>query len=195
MMDRREAIARVVAITGTMVFGAEFLLTGCSPRGKKVRSPYSSRDLTLMDEIADTIIPNTDTPGAKAAGVGAFMAMLTREGYDDDTYAVFRTGLEQIDNASRKHHDKVFLESSAAERTALLTELDRVAWNHARDKGRNEPPHYFRLMKELTLIGYFTSEIGCTQALRYSAVPGAYDGNAPYKKGDRAWTNPTRRVN
>ena len=49
------------------------------------------------------------------------------------------------------------------------------------------PNHYFKLMKELTLLGYFSSEIGATKALRYIAVPGHYDGNLPYKKGDKAW--------
>jgi hypothetical protein len=87
------------------------------------------------------------------------------------------------------------MESSPSDRTAFLTELDRTAWEHNRDKARGEPPHYFRLMKELALIGFFTSEIGTTQALRYSAIPGAYDGDVPYKKGDRSWANPTRRFN
>jgi hypothetical protein len=49
-------------------------------------------------------------------------------------------------------------------------------------------------MKELTLVGYFTSEIGCTKALRYVESPGSYDGNLPYKKGDRAFYNPSRRL-
>jgi hypothetical protein len=148
-----------------------------------------------MEEVAETIIPTTDTPGAKAAGVGAFMATMAREGYDDDIFAVFRTGFDQIDTASRKHHGKAFLDSSPEERTALLTELDRDAWKHAREKARNDPPHYFRLMKELTLMGYFSSEIGCTQALRYVERPGAYDGDVPYRMGDRAWVNPQRRIN
>ena len=52
-----------------------------------------------------------------------------------------------------------------------------------------EPPHYFRMMKELTLLGFFTSEIGSTKALRYVETPGSFDGDVPYKKGDRAWAN------
>jgi hypothetical protein len=194
-MNRREAIARVAAMTGTVMFGAEFLLTGCSPRGAEKRAPFTPQDLSLMEEIAETILPATETPGAKAAGVGAFMAMMAQDGYDDATFDVFRKGLTQIDRASRKHHGRKFMESSPSERTAFLTELDRTAWNHSREKSRDEPPHYFRLMKELTLIGFFTSEIGSTQALRYSAIPGAYDGNAPYKKGEPSWVNPTRRFN
>jgi hypothetical protein len=194
MMNRREALARVVAITGTMVIGADFFLTGCSLRGKERSEAFTAQDLALMDEIAETIIPATDTPGAKAAGVGAFMATMARE-FDDAIFAVFTDGLEEIDRTSRKRHGKRFLESSPAERTALLTELDREAWNHMQQRARNVPPHYFRLMKELTLMGYFTSEIGCTKALRYVETPGAFDGAVPYKKGDRAWVNPHRRIN
>jgi hypothetical protein len=187
-MNRREALARVVAMTGTMVIGAEFFLTGCSPRAKERSEPFTPQELALMDEIAETIIPTTDTPGAKAAGVGAFMAMMAQRGYDDDTFAIFHQGLARI-------HDKGFMNLAPREREAVLTELDRDAWTHNREKKRTDPPHYFRLMKELTLIGYFSSEVGCTQARRYAAVPGAYDGDAPYKKGDRAWTNPQLRFN
>jgi hypothetical protein len=188
MMNRREALARVAAITGTAIFGAEYFLTGCSPHAADRSTAFTPQELSLMDEIAETIIPTTDSPGAKAAGVGAFMAAMARDGYDDGTFAVFRKGLAQLEK-------KGFLSASPAERTAVLTEIDREAWNHAKEKARTDPPHYFRLMKELTLIGFFTSEIGCTQARRYSAVPGTYDGNAPYKKGDRAWTSAQLRFN
>src|SRR5262249_54914075 len=150
-MNRREALARVVAITGSLALGSEFFLTGCSPHGKDRSAAFTARDLALMDEIAETIIPATDTPGAKAASVGALMATMARDGFDDDIFAVFRKGLEQIDKASRTHHGKAFLDSSPAERTALLTEVDRDASNHAREKARTDPPHYFRIMKELTL--------------------------------------------
>jgi hypothetical protein len=60
-MNRREALARVVAMTGTMVIGAEFFLTGCSPRAKERSEPFTPQELALMDEIAETIIPTTDT--------------------------------------------------------------------------------------------------------------------------------------
>ena len=54
-------------------------------------------------------------------------------------------------------------------------------------KKKEDPAHYFRMMKELTILGYFTSEIGATQALRYVAVPGRYEGCVPYTKGEKAW--------
>lgn len=194
-MNRREALARMVAITGTMAIGGELFLSGCrAPEAKKRTVPFSAADRALMDEIGETIIPATETPGAKAAGVGAFMAMMATDCYDDAAYGSFRSGLEQIDAASRKRNGKSFIESTPSERTALLNELDREQRKHSQEKLRTDPPHYFRLMKELTLLGFFSSEIGCTKALRYVESPGSYNGNVPYKKGDRAWYNPSRRI-
>jgi hypothetical protein len=86
------------------------------------------------------------------------------------------------------------MESTPSERTALLNELDREQRKYTSDKKESDPPHYFRLVKELTLLGYFSSEIGCTKALRYVESPGKYDGDLSYKKGDRAFFNPSRRL-
>ena len=195
MMNRREALARLMAITGTMAIGDELFVTGCrAPEAKKRTEPVTAAEIALLGEIGETIIPTTDTPGAKAAGIGAFMAATAKDCYDDAAYASFRSGLEQIDKASRKRNGKSFMESTPAERTALLNELDVEQRKHLREKSRTDAPHYFRLMKELTLVGYFTSEIGCTKALRYVESPGSYDGNLPYKKGDRAFYNPSRRL-
>jgi Gluconate 2-dehydrogenase subunit 3 len=49
------------------------------------------------------------------------------------------------------------------------------------------PKHYYTMMKQLTLIGFFTSKTGATETLRHVQVPGKYDGALPYKKGDKAW--------
>lgn len=194
-ITRREALARLMAITGTMAIGAELFLTGCrAPDAKRRTEPLLPAEMALLDEIAETIIPTTDSPGAKAAGVGAFMAATARDCYDDAAYASFRGGLATLDAACRKKYGTSFVSSTATERTALLNEMDKEQRKHTAQKGRGEPPHYFRLMKELTLVGYFTSEIGCTQALRYVESPGSYDGNLSYKKGDRAFFNPSRRI-
>ena len=75
----------------------------------------------------------------------------------------------------------------AEERTAFLNDLDREQKLYTAKKKNSDPVHYFRVMKELTILGYFSSEIGSTQALRFIEVPGSFNGSAPYKKGDRAW--------
>ena len=195
LMNRREALARLTALTGAVAIGAELFLTGCrSPDAAKRTQPFSPSELALLDEIGETISPATDTPGAKAVGIGAFMATTATECYNDTSYAAFRSGLARVDSASRKRHGKTFMESTAAERTTLLNELEREQRAYAREKTQADGPHYFRLMKELTLIGYFTSEIGCTKALRYVEAPGHFDGDLPYRKGDRAFYNPSRRI-
>ena len=91
-----------------------------------------------------------------------------------------------------KANNKSFVRATPAQRLALLEQLDREqkAFMDAKDKDtarKDEPSHYFRMMKELTLLGYFTSEIGYTQAMRYQETPGRWDPCAPYAKGEKAW--------
>jgi hypothetical protein len=92
-----------------------------------------------------------------------------------------------LNKLSKQKNGKYFVESSPAERKALLIDLDKEQMGYTAKKKPEDPPHYFRMMKELTIWGYFTSEPGATKALRYIAVPGRYEGCIPYKKGDKAW--------
>jgi hypothetical protein len=194
-MNRREALARMVAITGTMAIGAEFFLTGCQrPEAKKRTEPLTPAEQAMLDEVGETIIPATSTPGAKAAGVGPFMAMIARDCYDDAAYSSFRGGLDKLDRASKKQYGRTFVALSPADRTTLLNAIDREERTYTAERKRTDPPHYFKLMKELTLLGFFSSEVGATKAMRYVESPGRYDGNVAYKKGDRAWYNPSRRI-
>jgi len=114
---------------------------------------------------------------------------------------VFRDGMRQVDAACTAANGAVFISASPAQRLALLESLDReqkaamdarlaAPVNRAplpEAPAADEPAHYFRLMKELALLGYFTSEIGCTKALRYIEAPGRYDPCAPHAPGDRSW--------
>ena len=140
-----------------------------------------------MNEIADTILTATRSPGAKAAKVGDFMAVMVLDCYEEPNQKIFMDGLKKIDELSDKKYNKSFVEADPKQRTELLTELDKEQKAYQDKKGKDDPSHYFRMMKETTLLGYFTSKEGATQALRYIAVPGRYDGNVPYKKGDKAW--------
>jgi hypothetical protein len=96
-------------------------------------------------------------------------------------------GLKDVDALADKKFGAKFLKLTAAQRTELLTELDKAQNAHHDKKEKDAPEHYFRMMKQAAVLGYFTSEQGATKALRYVAVPGKYDGNFPYKKGDKAW--------
>ena len=190
-MDRREAITKVSWLLGGTIIGANlFLEIGCTPSPEKAASAgsfFNTDTIALLDEMGETILPATSTPGAKAAKVGEFMNVMVRDCYTKRDQGIFSEGLERLDEQCKKEHGKSFMECSAAERTAFFTKMDARQKAYMENKSPEQPSHYFRMLKELTLLGFFTSEVGATKALRYVAIPGKYDGDYPYKKGDKAW--------
>jgi len=186
-MHRREALQRVAVILGGTVVGADLFLTGCKSEEKKTSMTFAPEDVAYLDEIADTIIPTTDTPGAKAAQVGTFLTVYVNDCYDEDHQKIFHEGMTKLNDASKKKFDADFMKLNAQQKHDLLVEVDKEQKDYQKTKKKDDPQHYFRLMKEATLLGYFTSKIGATQALRYIETPGHYDGCVPYKKGERAW--------
>lgn len=186
-MNRRDAIGRVALIMGGTLIGAEFLISGCKPNAAKVADLFDTDHVAFLNEVGETILPATSTPGAKAADVGNFMAIMVRDCYEPADQEVFLKGLSKIDDAATTKFSKKFMDLDATQRTLLLTDLDKEQKEYSKTKKPKDPNHYFRMIKELTLLGYFTSEVGCKQALRYVPIPGRYDGCIPYKKGDRAW--------
>lgn len=183
---------------------------------------FTAADIALLDEVADTILPPTKTPGAKAAKTGAFMAVMVTDTYHAPDQQIFRDGMKTLDDASRKMNGVTFMKATKKQRLALLQQLDREQKDYmdaidaarkakeripadviaqrqptdttpaakqagAPDVTADSPTHYFRMMKELTLFGYFTSKIGCMQAQRYVESPGRFDPCLPYHKGEKSW--------
>jgi hypothetical protein len=197
-IDRREAIRRVTMLLGGVtLLGGSGLLTACEKAQQRAATSqagagvgkFTADDIALLDEVAETILPETKTPGAKATHVGAFMAVMVNDTYQDRDQRIFRDGMKQLQQAS-------FMSVTPAQRLALLERLDKEqkTYMDARkgddseaDGVESAPPHFFRQMKELTLLGYFTSEIGCTQAMRYRETPGRFDPCTPYTPGETAW--------
>jgi hypothetical protein len=189
-MNRRDALSRVALLLGGTVIGAEFFLSGCNTSDKKIGQSvdFTADDIAYLDEVAETIIPATDTPGAKAAKVGAFMTVMVKDCYDEKNQKIFLDGMNALNEASKKKYSgNGFMKITPEQRKELLTELDKEQKEYAKNKKKDDGAHYFTQMKQLTLLGYFTSEPGATQALRYVAVPGRFDACIPYKKGDKAW--------
>jgi len=206
-ITRREVIQRVTAtLGGAALIGGDRLLAfsfdaeaaaGAMTQGV---GSFSAADVAFLDEVAETILPETTTPGAKAAKTGAFMAFMVTSAYTESDREVFRGGMKQIDDACRSSHGAAFMSATPAQRLALLEVLDREQKTAMEERsnaprsrapaaasGPDVPAHYFRMMKELALLGYFTSEIGYTRALRYLEAPGRYDPCAPLAPGDRSW--------
>ena len=188
-MTRREALSRVSLLLGGTIIGANIFLEGCKPADEKATTvlDFHQQDVAYLDEIAETIIPQTTTPGAKAAMVGSFMTVMIRDCYEEKEQKAFREGMNKLNEASEKKYDKSFMEADASQRHDLLVEIDKEVKDYNKNKKKEDANHYFRIMKELTLLGYFTSEVGMKEALRYEETPGSYNGCLPYKKGDKAW--------
>lgn len=187
-MNRREALTRVAWIMGGAVVGANLFLEGCTrAANESVETLFEPATIDFLGDVADAILPPTSTPGAKEAGVGSFIPVMVKDCYTPEDQKVFMEGLKEIDQVSRAQFGKVFQELNGEEKLAIVNKLDKEAIEYQRTKTDEQPNHYFNLFKQLTLLGFFSSELGATQALRYVQIPGRYDGDIPYKKGDRAW--------
>ena len=211
LIDRREVIRRVSALLGGVAFvGGRGLLAAVEKASSAVAGTpgkFSAEDIAFLDEIAETILPATKTPGAKAAKTGAFMALMVTDSYSPAEQRIFREGMRKIDDATKKTNKVSFMAATPQQRLAVLTALDHeqkrvmdarlapprlgeaAAAGGGSQASIKEPAHHFRMMKELALLGYFTSQIGCTRALRYVEVPGRFDPCIPYTPGEPAWAS------
>ena len=148
----------------------------------------SPAQLELVATVAEHIIPETDTPGARAAGVHRFVDTLLTDHYPTPERDRFLAGLADVDARARSRQGKTFVECTADQQVALLTEMDEAAYPAVQiDSPRPQETWFFRRMKEVTLVGYYTSQIGATQELHPSPF-GAYRGDIPYSSVGRAWS-------
>lgn len=178
-MNRREALQRTAVVLGGAIIGADVFLSGCTT-SRESHYSFQTEDLVLLNEIAEIILPATsDSPGAKAANVAAFMQTIVTDCYTSSDKETFFNGLTSLREEATRVFKNDFISLSATEKQSLLEKIDK--------KAADEDEHYFSMLKQLTLWGYFSSEIGVTQALRYEPIPGRYDGCVPYKAGEKAW--------
>lgn len=180
-MERRELLKMIAAATGAAMIGIPAFVHGQQPV-PAANNAFSGADVAKLDEIAETILPRTRTPGAKDAGVGLFMAQFVTDCYKPEDRATFRAGLADID----KRAGGRFVSLTPQARTELLRALDAEA-RKPRPAGEPRKPHYFTMIKQLAIFSFFTSKVGATQVLQYVAVPGRYDGDVAYVPGTPAW--------
>jgi hypothetical protein len=197
-MNRREAISRVAIILGATVIGGDLFLAGC--KSSSARFALDEGQIALLNEVGETILPATAASGgAKSAKVGEFMQVMVRDCYSPADQEIFLSGMDKLNDFSKKNTSKEFLKCSASERQDLLVKLDAEVKEYKKQNDllkqqelekekasqaggkpnyikKEIPDHYFAMIKQLTLLGYFTSEVGY-KAQSYVSVPGHYDGN------------------
>mgnify|MGYP000574957385 CR=1 FL=1 len=180
-INRRDALKSMVLMMGGTMVGSTAILTGCAPENQIEGLNFSPEDIALLDEIGDTIIPDTDTPGAKATEIGAFIVMMVKDTYDGENQKAFVSGINSLRSNFKSENGSSFEDASSEDRLAFLNKMKADA-----DAGTEEAKVIY-MLKDLTVLGYFTSEIGATQALNFVEVPGRYDGCIPLKDGDKAY--------
>jgi len=211
-MNRRDLLTMIAAMTGTAMIGTNRAFAYQPTEiGQNI---FTDEDAAFLDEVAEVIIPATDTPGAKDAGVGAFMTVFVSDCLTADEQADFRAGIEAL-KSEAEATGKAFLEMTAEERLAFLQGVvpqartqakvvkqakerakqsqdiqpnaDQAGEASAADMADALPKlHWYTPLEQLTLFGFFTSEEGATEVLKYEPVPGEYIGDADYDGGP-AW--------
>jgi glucoside 3-dehydrogenase (cytochrome c) hitch-hiker subunit len=186
-IDRREALRRAALLLGGALAAPTVagVLAGCQaarvPDGTWAPRALTRVQADLVAAIAEHILPETDTPGARAAGVHRFIDAMLAESYPPPERQRFLAGLADVDARAERASRRPFLQCAAEDQRALLEALDREAL------AATAAVPFFRTMKELTLVGYYTSEIGATRELHHSPVPGRYDGCVPVAQVGRTW--------
>ncbi len=184
MIDRREALAGMVAALGGSVFAPiaraaafrpdNFINTGAPA------TVFTPAQRALVAALSERVIPTTDTPGAIAAGVPAYIEHMLGDWAIDDDRATIMGGLAAIDARSMADYRAPAVKVTPARQDALLTLAmkDQLPGATA----------FFPAFKQLVLTGYYTSEVGITQERHYLPVPGEYDGAYPYAKVKRIFS-------
>ncbi len=188
-MQRRRAIRNLAILSGSAFLATAGILNACKASDKK-RTELSEKDIPLLDAIGETIIPETATsPGAKAAGIGAYMVKMVNDCYNTKDRNIFIDGLDSFEVSCQKQFSENFTALNPIQKKQFLIQLDAEEKQLARNKkaGKESSIPYFHFLKQLSIHGYITSEAGATSALRYDPIPGKYEGCVAYKKGDRPW--------
>jgi hypothetical protein len=194
-MNRRELLQRVAYLMGGAISAPAVLgvLNGCSAKKEENWQPVflSKEQGAVVAEVAELIIPRTDTPGAKDAGVPQFIDVMLKDVYEEADRQRYVSGLKAFDDAARTAHGKGFIELPKQQQSDLLRKFHDEAL--ATELALETRPSYLQrpfvlMTKELTLLGFFTSKPGATEVLQYAAVPGKFEACIPLAKAGNGKT-------
>ncbi len=193
-MDRRNALAGMVAMFGAQLFAPLARAAGVAEvAGAAVGAPvpvidegapgiqvFTPEQRALMTALCERIVPTTDTPGAIAAGVPAYVEKLLADWALPEDRLPILSGLAEIDARSRQDYKVSAAQASPEQQDALLT----LAMNNAVPDGEE----FFKAFRQMVVVGYYTSEIGITQEREYLPVPGEYNGAFPYSQVNKVYS-------
>lgn len=155
---------------------------------------FSSSQRKLISAIAEAVIPATDTPGAIDAGVPRYIELMVSDWFTQAEQRIFIAGLEELQANSQNQFQMSFDELDAAKQERILEQLEHQAGDSSWyepgnvDRAFVEGAPFICQVKELTVWGFFTSEVGAKQVLRHNPMPMRFDGDVPLDVHDSSWT-------
>lgn len=186
-MQRRDVLKGLSVLLGTGLSGACQRALEVPAAERVVQAAvYDQQQQQIAHLIADLIIPETDTPGALAAGVGEFIDYVVSTWFQAEEQARFIAGLADVASRSHAEHQATFVELSKEQQVQLLTQIEAVQ-QPASPFAAFGSGDFFAQIKELTVVGYYTSEVGATIERKYLPMPGHYDGYHQYAEVGRQW--------
>lgn len=183
-MNRRQLLLRTVLLSGASLAGAR-LARAADTQGAmaSTTSALDADQSALIAQLSETILPQTDTPGAIEAGVPTFIERVVTEWYTPTERSIFLEGLAALERECRHRFGIGFVDSTATQREQVLLHFESLA---AKAPGDTKP--FFSKLKQLTVLGYYTSQVGATQELRYNPVPGRYAGSVKFSDVNRQYS-------
>lgn len=204
-MNRREFLqCATILISGSSAAQLGFALTDEQQIYLATAPNYNTMDVDyftpaqrkIIAAMTEVVIPRTDTPGAIDAGVPRYIELLVADWMEEGERNIFDTGLADIETRIPREYGKPFHKLTAGDQLAIMEDLESAAsdssWYDFANVQRefiSDAPFICQL-KELTIYGFFTSEVGSKQVLRYDPMPMEFDGEYPLAKEDSTWAGP-----
>lgn len=195
-MNRRELIKRTAILLGGALSSSltAAVLAGAAPSRIPSRQVFDANGKAMLKVAVELIIPRTDTPGAIDAGVHNFIEMMAADWYTDTEREIFLVGLLALDKYCYQSYDRSFVDCSNDEQISAMEFMEKESQAYqgeaaqfmSREEDENKP--FFTKLKELTVLGYYTSEKGATEELSYNPVPMQYDGDFDYSDIGKQWS-------
>ena len=202
-MTRRELIQKTTMALGYSISAPTLMgiLNGCYIKHELTYKPvfFNEGQALLIAELAEIILPRTKTPGAKDVGVPAFIDSFIREVYPKPVQEKFLKDLEAFSKATINKHARLFMECTPdlqklyvhqvhqEEMKKQSTSVSEGWWSEGWWNNNKAERPFFLKVKELTILGFFTSQQGATQVLQYNPAPGPYQGCVPLASVGKAW--------
>jgi hypothetical protein len=192
-ISRKEAIKRSLLLLGAGYgLGSIGFLGESCHSGTKGNFTYKidSDQEKIIAEIAEIFIPKTETPGAKDIGLEKFIISFVKDCYGSDVQESFVRGLKDFSEKVKGEFKTDFWKLSFENKVKLVKEEDANSFtlmSTVKRKVMKSAPNFFQIMKELSVLGYCTSEVGATEALAFLPVPGHYAACIPLSPGQKAW--------